>query len=315
MLREVKSISKLGRSDRAAWHKPLISVVITHFNYADHVEDAILSLLDQTYENWECVVVDDASSPEQQAVLSTILRDIASPKIRLVEHSQNRGQTHAFFTGLDATTGEFVAMLDPDDRYAESFLEEALGAHLNHVVMCPIVSTDQYLVKNGGVISMVNSHYQLREVRRTGGRVAIDDKAANSLFYTPAEKPGWHWTTTSSMMMRRSALQYLKPHKELAAKNSVDSYVAQGLHLLGGTIFLAKPLVYRTLHDRNEYITDALFSSLQEQARPAAVNPSRQLLLDVIEAMKHNGAPNLLKPKKRSLWAKWRRSFEKRSKR
>jgi glycosyltransferase involved in cell wall biosynthesis len=315
MLKEVKSIERSAGLDRAAWHKPLISIVITHFNYADHIEDAILSLLDQTYQNWECVIVDDASSYEQHARLVAILESINSPKIRLVEHAKNRGQIHAFFTGLDATSGEFVGMLDPDDRYAKTFLNEALRAHLNNIVMCPIVSTDQCLVKNDSVIAMVNSHHLLEQSRWIGGRAVIDDETASSLFYTPPDRPGWHWTSTSSLMMRRSALQYLKPNKELITKNSVDAYVAQGLHRLGGTIFLARPLVYRTLHDRNDYISDTLFSSLQHQARPTAVSAERKLLLDAIEALEHNGAPipsGALKPKKPGLLAKWRRSVNKR---
>lgn len=315
MLKEIKSIEKSAGLNRAAWHKPLISIVITHYNYADHIEDAILSLLDQTYENWECVVVDDASSYEQHAQLVVILDRIGSPKIRLVEHSENLGQIPAFFTGLDATSGEFVGMLDPDDRYAKTFLQEALRAHLNDTVMCPIVSTDQCLVKNDSVIAMVNSHHLLGQTQWIGGRAVLDAEAAISLFYIPSDRPGWHWTSTSSLMMRRSALQYLKPNKELITKNSVDAYVAQGLHRLGGTIFLARPLVYRTLHDRNDYISDTLFSSLQHQARPTAVSAERKLLLDAIEAMKHNGAPiplGALKPKKPGLLAKWRRSFNKR---
>ena len=73
------------RLDRRRWHSPLISLIITHRNYADHVEEALLSILDQTHKNWECIIVDDASSPEHLSKLNEILARTASAKIRLIE--------------------------------------------------------------------------------------------------------------------------------------------------------------------------------------------------------------------------------------
>jgi glycosyltransferase involved in cell wall biosynthesis len=308
------------RLDRSRWHRPLVSVIVTHHNYSDHVEDALLSLLDQTHENWQCVVVDDASTPEHLQRLRSIVAEIGSPKIKIRELVKNVGQTRAFFAGADMTDGEFVSLLDPDDRYAAEFLADAVAAHLNSTVMCPVLSTDQYLVKNGEVISGVNSHHRLSCARWAGKGMIVDELGAPSLFYVPENAAGWHWTSSSSLVFRRSALAYLTPTAEdsnEAVRNSVDSYVAQGLHRLGGTLFLAKPLVYRTLHERNDYISDQLFASGQKQANPRAVDASRLQLVRAIEAIKANGGDAYLVKlaQRRTTLARWRRSIDKRWKR
>jgi glycosyltransferase involved in cell wall biosynthesis len=310
MLQKLKTVEKPNALNRAAWHKPLISIVITHFNYADHIEDAILSLLDQTYENWECVVVDDASTYEQHAQLVTILNRIGSTKIRLVEHSENLGQIPAFFTGLDATNGEFICPFDPDDRYAETFLEEALAAHHHTSLFCPVVCTDQFMLKDGQVISGTTA--KRGAFMRAGAE-------QNVLSFIPAHTPGWHWSSTSSMMLRRAALNYLRPHKPIITcrgveKRALDSYLAPGAHQLGGTIFIKKPLIYRGIHANNSFISDNLCTSFQSAARPGAIAVTTDLAAYLKEVLNINGAPAIKNaPKTRKqLLAKWRRSFDKR---
>jgi glycosyltransferase involved in cell wall biosynthesis len=313
MLQKLKTVEKPNALNRAAWHKPLISIVITHFNYADHIEDAILSLLDQSYENWECVIVDDASSYEQHAQLVVILDRIGSTKIRLVEHSENLGQIPAFFTGLDATCGDFVCLLDPDDRYAETFLEEALGCHLNESVYCPIACTEQILLTGNGVITGGGYSWHNRaRMQRRGAGLSVDELEPR-LLYFEAEKNGWFWTSTSAMMFRRAACELLRPHRPLAYKGSADSYMAKGAHMLGGTLFYTKPLVYRGLHDNNAFITANIYASKQSKRKTYGEERTKECHADVREAILHNGGTIIeFKPKRNKLLSKWRNSIVKR---
>jgi glycosyltransferase involved in cell wall biosynthesis len=295
------------RLERAKWHQPLVSVIVTHFNYSTYVEGALLSLLDQTHPNWECVVVDDASSPEHKRRLTEIVESIGSDKIRILWLSENVGQIPTFFAGLDATSGEFVCLLDPDDRYAETFLEEAVATHLNKVVVCPIVATDQYTLLDGQVTTaaMKFKPMQLHPMEK-GFRLAEDEGA---ILFFPAEQRGWHWTSSSALMFRRSALKYLRPHKIFSHKGNADAYLCNGVHLLGGTLFLTKPLIYRMLHDGNDYIVRDFYSSFQNKGRQGAGLWAEVCRLDAIEALRHNGAAIFDKPRPRR---KWRRSLRKR---
>ena len=278
--------------DRAKWENPLVSVIVTHHNYSDHLRDAILSILDQSHENWECVVVDDGSDAAHRAAAIKIVAEINDSRVTTRPLGENVGQIPAFFAGVEQTTGVFVCLLDPDDRYAETFLEEALAAHWGAGVMCPIVSTDQYLTSECGIIGMgVRGDLYTAGMQRYGKYLEVHDPEKPELLYIKATTPGWHWTSTSSMMFRRAALKYLKPNRRLAYKDCADGYLAQGAHALGGSLFLQKALVYRTLHDSNAWIDTEIYSSFQDKQRKGAKQSSPQAYHDVIEAIRHNGLP------------------------
>jgi glycosyltransferase involved in cell wall biosynthesis len=295
--------------DRAKWHRPLVSVIVTHHNYSDYVEDALLSILDQSHENWECVVVDDASTPAHLQRVREIIAEIGSPKIKLLELTENVGQILTFFRGVDATSGAFACLLDPDDRYTKTFLEETLAAHLNPSVICPMVCTDQYLLGEAGLIAGCNAQHWQRRLPK-----ARVDALRGMTFYPPSAR-GWHWTSTSSMMFRRSALECLRPIKRPAYKGSADSYLASGAHRLGGGLFLHASLIYRQVHGRNAWMTNGIISSFQTTKKPEAFDPGETVKNDAIEALVGNGAslPSISRPGQRSgPLARWRRSFDKR---
>ena len=299
--------------DRASWHRPLVSIIITHHNYSDFITDAIRSVLDQTHSNWELVIVDDASSPEHRRRLEDILSTISDDRIRYLPLTENVGQILAFFAGFDQTNGDFVCLLDPDDRYVDTFLEETLAVHLNEIISCPIVSTDQRLFTENGLISVgYRTNIRLRECKKKNGIFVIESQPYRT-YYIPANIHGWHWSTTSAMMFRRAAVNYLRPHKPLPFKNNFDTYMAQGSHMLGGTLFYTKPLIYRMIHGRNDWHTNQFYSSFQPRNHSRVVDPGGIAKKLAREALLRNNAPSQLPPIKRSsLLSKWKRSIVKR---
>jgi len=288
---EIDETSRKGL-DRTRWHKPLVSIIITHYNYSDHVVDAILSLLDQSHVNWECVIVDDASDQQHSRALTNIVEDLADDRITVRLLGRNGGQVPAFFAGLERTSGDFVCLLDPDDRYAPTFIEEALAAHLNLSVMCPILSTEQILITQQGIIGAgLRPDMHIARMRRFGKYLEVAEPEKPKLLYIPASVRGWHWTATSALMFRRAALNYLKPHKQFPFRRCADGYLAQGSHALGGTLFLQKGLVYRQLHNRNSWIDMKVYSSFQNKKRASGEIWAGVAYLDALEAIEANGLP------------------------
>lgn len=298
--------------DRAAWHRPLVSIIITHYNYSDFISDAIRSVLDQTHNNWELVIVDDASSPEHRRKLEEILSSIRDDRVRYLPLPENVGQVLTFFAGFDQTTGDFVCLLDPDDRYAATFLEEALSVHLNEVVSCPIVSTDQLLLTKNGLISGgYRANIKLPECEKKNGISIIGDHPHRT-YYIPANIHGWHWTSTSAMMFRRAAVNYLRPHKPLPFKRAFDQYMAKGSHMLGGTLFYTRPLVYRMVHERNAWHSNRFYSSFQRRMHPDAENWAEITNVLIRETLIRNNAPSKLPPPRGRLLRKLKRAIMKR---
>ncbi len=269
---------------------PSCAIIITHYNLASYLRDALESVISQTYQNWQCLVVDDASDDEQFEIVQNIVDEFSHPKVRLIRNQQNLGQTLAGFEGLRQTESQFVSFLDPDDRLLPEFLEEMITMHLNPVIVAPYVSANQFLKEeNKGVIASVARSSYL--VKRSGTDVEAIWKSPSSghqLYFIEPSNPGWNRTANSSMVYRRAALQYCIPKKPLSIKNNADSFMSWGCHFLGGTLFYDKPLVIRQITGVNEFISQEVYSSLQI-ARSYLEKPNK-LKEDSIIALLDNDA-------------------------
>lgn len=140
-----------------SWGLPLCSVIVAHHNYSEYAGECLKSLIHQTHQRFECVVVDDASTESEYETLRAVVDEIADPRIRLIRNAENIGQVPSFFRGLDETRGEFVCLLDPDDCYVPQFLEQMVGLHLNDYVYAPIACCDQALRRAGAIFSPVQT--------------------------------------------------------------------------------------------------------------------------------------------------------------
>lgn len=98
---------------------PLVSVVVPSYKRVDKIERVLRSVLDQTLQDFEVIVVDDASDDGTDAVVA----DMADPRIRLVTHETNQGGNAARRTGIAASSGRYVAFLDSDDVWLPTKLE------------------------------------------------------------------------------------------------------------------------------------------------------------------------------------------------
>ncbi|MDT4292318.1 glycosyltransferase [Methylomonas sp. MO1] len=99
--------------------KPLISVIMPCYNSAHIIEKTIANLYQQTFDNFELVVVDDGSLDNSLEVLQKITELYKNIKII---SQQNKGPGPARNRGLGAASGEFIAFLDSDDSWHPEFL-------------------------------------------------------------------------------------------------------------------------------------------------------------------------------------------------
>jgi len=100
---------------------PMVSVVITNYNYGKYLREAINSVLHQTYENLEIILIDDASTDNSQEVYNEF-RD----KMKIVEHEENRGIVFSRNEAIDISRGEYLTFLDADDYWDEDYIEKSL---------------------------------------------------------------------------------------------------------------------------------------------------------------------------------------------
>jgi len=105
--------------------RPLVSVVLPTYKRPGKLRDAVDSVLGQTYDPVELVVVDDHSpTPASETLSDTAFGDTRG---RIIRHVDNRGANEARNTGIEASNGEYVAFLDDDDTWRPKKLAEQVS--------------------------------------------------------------------------------------------------------------------------------------------------------------------------------------------
>jgi glycosyltransferase involved in cell wall biosynthesis len=108
----------------------LFSVLIANYNNGKYIEEAINSVINQTYQNWEIILVDDGSTDNSKEIYGKYI-NIENIKIYYNETNKGIGQTKRLLCEL--ATGELAAFLDADDALHECALHEMIDAHNLHL--------------------------------------------------------------------------------------------------------------------------------------------------------------------------------------
>lgn len=102
----------------------LVSVIIPVYQVSDYVERCLLSVMNQTYQNIECIIVDDCSTDDSIAKCERLISTYdGSIKFKILHHEKNRGLSAARNTGTNAAFGEYILYLDSDDELTSDCLE------------------------------------------------------------------------------------------------------------------------------------------------------------------------------------------------
>ncbi len=120
--------------------RPKVSVFIPTYNYGHFLGEAMQSVLDQTFQDWELIIVDDGSTDNTAEVVASF----KDPRIRYV-YQQNRGNPAARNTALKLARGEYIACLDADDVWFPEKLEKQVAQLDGLPPTVGLVYSDLYL--------------------------------------------------------------------------------------------------------------------------------------------------------------------------
>ena len=116
-----EEFAKLTRCP-VAMKEPLVSIMMPAYNVGKYIGRAIESVLAQTYENLELIIVDDCSTDNTYEIAA----GYKDPRIRILRHEQNMGVGPSRNDALSASTGQWVAVLDADDEWLPERLERLI---------------------------------------------------------------------------------------------------------------------------------------------------------------------------------------------
>ena len=144
---------------------PVVTAVMPSYNCEQFIADSIASVISQTFERWELLIVDDASSDATAQLAEQYAR--LDRRIRLIRQTTNSGAAHARNIAMNQARGEFIAFIDSDDIWHPHKLEKQLAAMERHRADISYTAYVRRLDGNtdGGLVnvpSSVSYHTMLR---------------------------------------------------------------------------------------------------------------------------------------------------------
>jgi putative teichuronic acid biosynthesis glycosyltransferase tuaG len=121
----------------------LISIIMPNYNGERFIKDSIDTILNQTYKNWELLIVDDCSKDKSIEIIKKSYND---KRIKLIKLYENKGSAYARNKALRQAQGRYIAFLDSDDLWLNNFLEEQmkfLKANKASLVYCSYYMIDE----------------------------------------------------------------------------------------------------------------------------------------------------------------------------
>lgn len=102
----------------------LVSIIMPSYNTADFIVESIQSVLDQTYNNWELIIVDDCSSDRTDEIVKPFLAD---GRIKYLKNEKNSGAAVSRNKALREARGKWIAFLDSDDLWTSEKLQKQIA--------------------------------------------------------------------------------------------------------------------------------------------------------------------------------------------
>jgi glycosyltransferase involved in cell wall biosynthesis len=129
---------------------PLVSVIIPAYNRANILPRAINSVLNQTYQDFEIIIVDDNSTDDTE----DIVKKISDGRIQYIKNQKNVGAAVARNVGIESSKGKYIAFLDSDDEWLPEKLSKQIRLFENSSSNVGVVYSGLTIIDNGRPVSV-----------------------------------------------------------------------------------------------------------------------------------------------------------------
>lgn len=222
-----------------------VTVLMSVYNEEKYLREAIDSILNQTFENFEFLIINDGSTDFSR----DIILSYDDPRIRLLDNEKNMGLTRSLNKGLTLAKGEYIARMDADD-----------------------ISTPDRLEKQ---ITYMDTH---PEKALLGGSAIVIDSKGNTMtrWHHPAEPELLRWLLLfdnpfihSAAMLRSTVLQKNRLNYDYTLSHAQDYDLWQKICQFSSVANLADVVIYRREHQEN---ISARNSQEQKKTRLMVIN-------------------------------------------
>ena len=143
---------------------PQVSVIMSVYNGERYVSEAIESILQQSFSDWELIVIDDNSSDGSSVIIRQYLAQ--DQRVKLINNEQNFGLTKSLNIGIKDSTGKYIARLDADDSCLPDRLQKQYDFMEAHPEMAVCGSCGNYIDESGEVVGKKTLPTEYREIKK-----------------------------------------------------------------------------------------------------------------------------------------------------
>lgn len=147
---------------RAKVSSPLVSVIIPAYNHEKYIEEALQSVINQTYKNIQLIVINDGSTDETGAVIANFIKKYNNISIEYLS-KKNEGICRTLNKGLELAKGKYIALLASDDLYAPEKIEKQVHL-MEENANIGLVFSDHYFIRFNEITNIKCTDYK-RNIR------------------------------------------------------------------------------------------------------------------------------------------------------
>ena len=151
--------------------QPLVSFIISVYNGEAYIEKCIRSIISQTYENLEIIIIDDSSNDSTNLILKNLSKN-CKVKIKIIKNEVNLGLTKSLNIAASAAQGDWLARLDADDISKRDRIKDQINFALKNTQYSVIGSSCDFINKEGKYLFSKNypsRHHQIKSVLEKAG--------------------------------------------------------------------------------------------------------------------------------------------------
>jgi alpha-1,3-rhamnosyltransferase len=137
---------------------PLVSVIIPAYNHELYIEEALQSVINQTYKNIQFIIIDDGSTDKTPEIIEKFIKINQDKSIQFIK-KQNEGVCKTMNMGLSIATGDYIAFLASDDKWIANKLNEQVTFMENNKNI-GLVCSDAYFTKFNQDTNLKWSNYK-----------------------------------------------------------------------------------------------------------------------------------------------------------
>ena len=226
---------------------PLISFVVTSYNYEKYILKTLESIKAQTYNNFEIIIVDDCSTDRSCNIVEDFISDNQNLKITLIKQERNQGQLASMIKGLNEAKGQFISFIDSDDVLMPEYTQQHIRVHLE----TSVAFTSCQIAEIGEDDEIHTMHSNASPHCDELETIFAGEKAAFKIV-KHRRFGGWYWSPNSSAMFRKASIEIIKDYKN-ADKWRIcpDKFLFNFAHLIGGSAIIYTPLIGYRRHKNN----------------------------------------------------------------